>query len=188
MASVRKEDRRTGELQDRQNAEQARAIDRTIEETKDSAKKVIQEVKRELPEATAMFHDFQEQNINSIRDMTNSYLESQKQVAKSLQSAFQPFSNNTFMNMVYWPFYAMHPQTWSETYVRAASNAADTAIAVARASNDLMLAAMESTRSNIGHAQRNTEQLSKLAVENARTVEQLSRDFTSATASISQAA
>ena len=65
-----------------------KAIDRTIEETKDTTKKALQEVKRELPEYTAAFHDYQEQNINAIKDMTNTFLESQKEVAKSLQAAY----------------------------------------------------------------------------------------------------
>src|SRR5688572_33293768 len=84
-----------------------RAIDRAIDETKDSTKRVLQDVKRELPEVTATFHDYQEQNIKAIRDMTETFLESQKEVAKAMLSASGPLTNNAF-TLMFFPW--LHPQ------------------------------------------------------------------------------
>lgn len=152
-----------------------KVIDRTIEETKDTTKKALQEVKRELPEYTAAFHDYQEQNINAIKDMTNTFLESQKEVAKSLQAAYRPYTGN--MGMAFWPW--SNPQTFTEAYVRAVSNFADSSVAMARLSNDVMLAAMESTRSSIELARNNTRSLSGFYVESANAFERASRETTS---------
>lgn len=149
-----------------------KAIDRAIEETKDTAKKALQEVKRELPEYTAAFHDYQEQNINAIKDMTNTFLESQKEVAKSLQAAYRPYAGNT--GMMFWPW--NNPQAFTEAYVRAVSDFADSSVAAARLSNDMMLAAMESARSSIEVARNNTRSLSGFYVESAHALEQASKE------------
>src|SRR5688572_14716088 len=103
----------------REDRVQERAIDKSIDETKDSAKKVLQEVRRELPEVTSTFHDYQEQNISAIREMTNTFLESQKEVAKSMQYAMRPYAANPYLWM-FWPW--MHPQIITENYVKAVTN------------------------------------------------------------------
>lgn len=155
----------------RDEKQQERAIDKAIDETKDSAKKVLQEVSRDLPEVTATFHDYQEHNIKQIKDMTNTYLESQKEVAKSLQSAAAstPIAGNVFMAM-FFPW--MHPQVFAENYVKAVTNFTDAAVSAARLSTDLLQVGMDSTRSSIDHAHANTEALSQYYIEAARTIEE----------------
>lgn len=157
-------------------AREERAIDKAIEETKDSASKIIREVKRDLPENTATFHDYQEQQIRAVREMTNDYLDSQKEVAKSLQSTYRPATNNAFMSVMFWPLSAMNPQTWTENYVKAVTGFADVTVAAVRLQNELTVEAIESTRLFTYTARRNTKEIAKLNVENARTMEQLSRE------------
>src|SRR5687767_11020414 len=99
--------------------ENEKAINRTIEETKDSTRRVVQEAKKELPEFTAAFHDYQEQNIAAIKDIAYNTLEMQKTAAKSGQSMYP----NMFANM-FWP-YGMFPQASVDAYARFASNFAD---------------------------------------------------------------
>ena len=79
--------------------------------------------------------------------------------------------------MTFWPW--SNPQTFTEAYVRAVSNFADSSVAMARLSNDVMLAAMESTRSSIELARNNTRSLSGFYVESANAFEQASRETTS---------
>ena len=158
-------------------ARDEKAIDKAIEETKDSANKVIREVRRDVPENTATFHDYQEQHIRAARDMANDFLDSQKEVAKSLQAAYRPITSNGFVSLMIWPLAAMNPQTWIDSYVKAATNIADVAVAAVRLENDLVSEAIESTRVFTEAASRNTKELARLNVENARTVEQISRNM-----------
>jgi hypothetical protein len=144
-------------------------IDRTIEETKDSTKKMLQTAKRELPEVTATFHDYQEQNINAIRDMTTTFLESQKEVAKAAQNGYGPLTNNVF-TLMFFPW--LHPQVMTETYIKAVSNLADSSVAAARLATDLMQVVMDSNRESISLAQNNTKALSRYMVESARAIEE----------------
>ena len=156
-------------------AREEKAIDRAIDETKDNANRVIREVRRDVPENTATFHDYQEQNIRAVRDIANDFLDSQKEVAKSLSAAYRPITNNGFVSMMFWPLAAMNPQTWVENYVKAATNIADVAVATVRLQNDLISEAMESTRVYTDAASKNTKEIGRLSVENARTLEQVSR-------------
>jgi len=169
--SSRKDERRA-------NNEEVKAIDRTIEETKDNTRKVIQEAKRELPEATATFHDFQEENFNAIREMTTTYLDSQKEVARSMQAAFRQYNSSPALAMMLGPFnYWMNPQAITENYVRAATNMADTAVAAVKLSNDTMQASIESTRAMVDYARRNVREMSRLNAKSAKVFEQISEDF-----------
>ena len=149
---------------DREDTTQERAIEKSIDETKDSARKVLSEVKRELPEVTSTFHDYQEQNINSIREMTNTYLESQKEVAKSMAQAMRPFSANPFI-WTLWPW--AHPQILTENYVRAVTALTETSVSAAKSTSEMAQVMIESGRSSINFARENTRALSKYYVDTA---------------------
>lgn len=155
----------------REERAQERAIEKTIDETKDSANKVFKEARRELPEVTSTFHDYHEQNIDAIREMTNTFLESQKEVAKSIQSSMRPYGANPFIWM-FWPW--MHPQIVSENYVKAVSTFTDSSIATAKASTDFVQIMREAERSSIEIAKENTKALSRYFVESARNFEEAS--------------
>jgi hypothetical protein len=66
---------------------------------------------------------------------------------------------------------------WTENYVRAATNMADLTVAAFRLENDLTSVAMDSTRVFTETARKNTRELGQLGVENARIVEQMSRNL-----------
>lgn len=155
----------------REEKAQERAIEKSIDETKDSANKIFNEARRELPEVTSTFHDYHEQNIDAIREMTNTFLESQKEIAKSMQTAMRPYAANPYIWMfVPW----MHPQIFTENYVKAVSNFTDTSIAAAKASTDIVQIMRESERAHIEVAKENTKVLSRYFVESARNYEEAS--------------
>lgn len=155
-------------------ANEARAIDRAVDETKDNTRKVIQEVKRELPESTATFHDFQEQNMNDAKEIASTFLDSQKEVTKSIHAAFRSYTGNPVLAFMFWPYGAANPQTWADNYLKAVTAIADTAAAGVKTQNDLMIEAFASARSFMNYAKENTKAFAKLNTENARAFEQIS--------------
>ena len=155
----------------REDRSQEKAIDKSIEIAKDSADKVFKEAKRELPEVTSVFHDYNEQNIKAIREMTNAFLESQKEVAKSIQSTMTPYAGNPYL----WMFLPwMHPQIVTESYFKAVSAFTDSSITAARTSSAFVQIMRESERSSIEVAKENTKALSKYFIESARNFEEAS--------------
>jgi hypothetical protein len=109
--------------------------------------------------------------------MTNEYLDSQKEIAKSLQAAYRPVTNNGLAAIMTWPLAALNPQMWTENHVRAATNMADLTVAAVRLENELTAVAMDSTRVFTETARKNTRELGQLGVENAKIVEQFSRNM-----------
>jgi hypothetical protein len=168
MSSSIKEERKAANAQ----RESEKTIDRAIEETKDSTRRAVREARKELPEFTAAFHDYQEENIAAIKEITYNSLELQKAAAKSNQSIYEPY-----ISALFWPYYWMLPQAWTDVYARMASNFADTAIAATRLSNEMMLASLESTRNSFDYAKNSTQGLVKLYKETAEIAEHMSRDL-----------
>ena len=54
------------------------------------------ETGREIPRYTQAVNDYQDQTIQATREITDNYIESQKQIINSLQSAGVPFAENTY--------------------------------------------------------------------------------------------
>lgn len=159
----------------REDKEQEKAIDRTIEETKGNTNKVLNEARREIPQITAEFHDYQEQNIRAVKEMTSTFLESQREVASSIQSATsrgqQPITTIA-TNWMLWPYsYWASPKQAIEAYSRAASNFSDVTIAATRLSNELSIASMESTRALIQRQLNDTKAISRYMMEIAHEIE-----------------
>jgi len=161
----------------REDRAQERAIDKSIDESKDNTNRVLQEAKRELPEFTAIFHDYQEQNINAIKEMTTTFLESQKEVAKSLSAATSRGRNPNSalsMNIFMWPYsYWANPREAIDAYSKAANIFADTTIAATRLSNDIMAASMEAASSLVKHELKDTKAISKFMVDSAQDIENM---------------
>lgn len=167
----------------REERAQDRAMDRTIEETKDSTRKVIQEAKRELPEFTSAFHDYQEQNINAIKEITSDFLDSQKQVARSLRSASSSGQRASYVSFWNPAAFSLNAMAWSlgplwaspneaiEAYSTLVSNFAESSIAATRLSNELVISSMEATRASLQHVKNNSKAISKYMVDSAENLD-----------------
>jgi hypothetical protein len=171
MASSTKRDEKTGREETRAQRESEQVVNKAIEETKDTARRALQEAKKDIPEYTATFYDFQEQNIRAIREMTEDYLESQKEVANAIQSVLSYYGNGLGTAALGWNL----PKRAAEMYVRWASNLADTTIAASKLSNDIMFASMEASRSSMQLTKDNVKEISKMNTNAAKVFEEASR-------------
>lgn len=155
----------------REERAQDRALEKTIDETKSSTNKVIQEAKRELPEYTTAFHDYQEQNIDTIKEMTSVFLDSQKHIARSLRSSSgrQQAPYMPFWNL--WGFYGPNQSDTIEAYATFVNNFAENSIAATRLSNEMVISSMEATRGMLQHAKKNSKAISKYMMDSAEAPE-----------------
>ena len=74
--------------------QQKQLVNRALDQTIDSVKKTTDEARREIPRFTQAVNEYQEQTIQATKDIADNYLESQKEVINSLQSAWVPFIEN----------------------------------------------------------------------------------------------
>ena len=160
-------------------SEQRRSVERAIDETKDNLKKTIDEARREIPRNTEAINDYQEHTLQTTKEITDSYLDSQKEVIKSFQSLWVPYVES--VRTVFWDNWAS-PQRMTEIYARTVSNCADNAVATTRIANNAIFANMGAFRTFIDREKNDVKELSRIAVNTAKTFEQTTKDTVHASA------
>src|ERR687884_292086 len=78
--------------------QQHEATIRSIDETKDNIRRAIEEVRRETPRYSQTITDFQNETAEATREIADNFLDSQKEVINSMQSAWAPIVQRTGYN------------------------------------------------------------------------------------------
>ena len=149
------------------------SVDRVLDETRDNIRRTIEEARKEIPRRTQAFNDYQEHSLQTAREITDRYLESQKEIIKSFQSTWAPYVESSYE--VFWNKWAS-PQKAAEIYARTVSNIADNTIVTTRIANNAMFANMEALKTIIEHRRDDVKEFSRMAVNTAKTFEQISRN------------
>ena len=95
-------------------------INQTFDDAKNKARKAIDETHKGLPRYMQTVTNNQEQTVNAARDIIDNYIESQRDITNSIQSAWSSFFDNFFWNS---------PKRITETYARTVSSISDRTIA-----------------------------------------------------------
>ncbi len=158
--------------QQQQQREQQQAVSRALDETKDNIRKSTDEARSQIPRYTQAVSDYQEQTIQAAREIADTFLESQKAIINSFQSAWRPYMENT--STTNW----MSPGSIAELYANIVSSFANNVITATRLTNNMIFGNMEAFKTSIQQAKDNTKELSRIGVNSAKTFEQTSRDNT----------
>lgn len=153
--------------------EHNRAIDKTLNETRDNIRTALDEAKREIPRNTQAVNDYQEQNLQAAKEITDSYLESQRDIIHSFQSVWAPIIENTY---AFWNNWAS-PRRAAEVYARTVSNFADNVVTATRMGNNSMVANINAYKTFVDRKKNDAKEFSRIATNNARTFENTSREF-----------
>jgi len=154
-------------------SEQLHSVDRALDETRDNIRKTMEEARKEIPRRTQAFNDYQEHSLQTAREITDRYLESQKEIIKSFQSTWVPYVENAYE--VFWNKW-ISPRSAAEIYARTVSSFADNSIATTRIANNAIVANMEAMNTFIERKKDDVKEFSRLSINAARTFEQTSRD------------
>ncbi len=152
------------------------SITRSLDQTKDHINRSIEESRNQIPRYNSIVNSYQEQSLQTAKEISEEYIESQKAVINSLQSAWRPYSEsytsliNSFAS----------PDSMTQTYTKFVSNLADNAVSAIRLTNNMIFSNLDSMRSTLQQARDNAKQLSNLNVNAARTFENNSRQIASA--------
>jgi hypothetical protein len=165
-----------------QQREQQQAINKALDETKNDIRKATDEARKDIPRYTQIVNEYQEETIQAARQMADNYLESQREIINSLQSALVPqieSANKAFTSN--WTT----PRHVTEHYARLVSAFADNTIAVTRLVNNAVFANLEAFKTSVQTARDNVKEISRIGVNSAKTFEEVSRETTAATATVS---
>jgi hypothetical protein len=165
-----------------QQREQQQAINKALDETKNDIRKATDEARKDIPRYTQIVNEYQEETIQAARQMADNYLESQREIINSLQTALVPqieSANKAFTSN--WTT----PRHVTEHYARLVSAFADNTIAVTRLVNNAVFANLEAFKTSVQTARDNVKEISRIGVNSAKTFEEVSRETTAATATVS---
>jgi hypothetical protein len=151
--------------------QQQDAINKTLDNTLHNIKKSTEEARREIPQYTQRIADYQEQTIQTIRNIASDFIEAQKQIVDSFQSHGDRNSNNVNFTNGLWDLY--NPQRIAEnnaivvnnftSYLLSTNNLVNNALA---SNIRIYNTALEQTRDNVkAFAKTNTNYIKSVALE-----------------------
>ena len=97
--------------------QQQDAINKTLDNVLNNVKRTTDEATREIPRYSQRIAEYQEQTIQTVRDIASDYIEAQKQVIGSFQSQVDRNSGN---NNGVWDWF--NPQRIAENYAVMVNN------------------------------------------------------------------
>ncbi len=152
------------------------SVNRSLDEAKDNIKKSIDESKNQIPRINNIVNSYQEQSLQTAKEVSEEYIDSQKEIISSLQSAWAPYSES-FNGMV--TCFAA-PDAATKAYARFVSNVADNTVSAIRLTNNMIFSNLDSWKTVMQQAKDNSKHLSNMGVNTAKTFEQNSRHLTAA--------
>src|SRR5215217_5599207 len=158
--------------------EQQQAINKAFDETKNNIKRATDEARKDIPQYTQIVNEYQEETIQAARQMADNYLESQREIINSFQSALVPeieTANRAVTSN--WT----SPRNMNEHYARLVSAFADNTIAVTKLVNNAMFANLEAFKTSVQTARDNVKEFSRIGVNSAKAWEHASTDSTTTT-------
>jgi hypothetical protein len=152
------------------------SVNRSLDEAKDNIRKSIDESKNQIPRINNIVNSYQEQSLQTAKEVSEEFIDSQKEIINSLQSAWAPYSES--FNGLVTRFSS--PDAAAKAYARFVSNVADNTVSAIRLTNNMIFSNMDSMKSVLQQAKDNSKHLSNLSVNTAKTFEQNSKELTAA--------
>ena len=150
------------------------SVNRSLDQTKDNINKSIDESKNQIPRYNDIVKSYQEQSLQAAKEISENFIESQKSIISSLQSAWRPYQQNYSNTINSWN----SPEAVANAYSRFVSNVADNAVSALRTTNNLVFASLDAYKTTMQHAKDTTKQIFDINSKTAKTFEQNSRELT----------
>jgi hypothetical protein len=166
MSSTKKQDRKeddntTEKTYSQLQREQEQAIFKALDESKDNIKKTTDEARKDISRYTDVVSDYQENTVQAIREVADSYIESQKDI---IVNSFQLWSN-----------WMISPRQIAEDYSNAVSTLADNAVSATRLANNAISANLQAFNTSVQTTKENAKELSKISANTIKAFQQVSK-------------
>lgn len=155
------------------NSDFNQSVNRSFDETKDNIKKSIDESRNQIPRINNIVNSYQEESLQTAKEISEEYIDSQKQVVNSLQSAWRPY-NEAFNGLVT-NFFS--PDAAAKAYSTFVSTVADNTVSAIRLSNNVIFSTLDTWKPALQQAKDFARHISNTGVNTARVFEQNSRQI-----------
>ncbi len=164
-----------------QQKQQQQSIAHSIDETKNNIHQALEEVRKETPRYSQAITDFQNQTVDATHEITHNFLDSQKEIINSIQSAWTPViqrttNNNNIMTATTTPFLFFSPGQIADIYARTVGAITEAYVASTRMATNVLFAGIEATRATTNYARQNAKEAARITSNTARTFAQTSRE------------
>jgi hypothetical protein len=149
------------------------SVNRSLDETKDNIKKSIDESRNQIPRINSIVNSYQEESLQTAKEISEEYIDSQKQVVNSLQSAWRPYNEafNGFVTNFFTPDAAV------KAYTTFVSTVADNTVSAIRLSNNVIFSTLDAWKPALQQTKDVSRHISSMGVNTARVFEQNSRQL-----------
>ena len=149
------------------------SINTSLDQTKENVRKSIDEARSQIPRYTNVVKNYQEQALESTGRMVEDYINTQKSVMDSVFSSAAPYYENVSRMYNHW----LSPKVPTELWARSVSNIAEKVSAATRINNDILFGNIDAMGRAFERAKQHTEELSRINVDNAKTVSNTAAEF-----------
>jgi hypothetical protein len=180
-SSTRRQQERDGDTSNtqQQHQQQHEATIRSIDETKNNIHQALEEVRRETPRYSQTITDFQNQTADATREIADNFLDSQKEVINSIQSAWTPIAQRTGYNwttgMIGTPFF-FSPGQIADIYARTIGAITEAYVASTRMATNVLFAGIEATRATTNYTRQNAKEAAHITSNTAKTFAQTAKE------------
>src|SRR5690242_4499628 len=148
------------------------SVNRALDQTKDNINRSIEESKNQIPQFNSIVNSYQEQALQTAREISENYIESQKTIINSIQSTWRPFSQNFNTTVNSW----ISPEATANAYSRFVSTVADNTVSALRTTNNLIFSSLDAYKTTLQHAKDTAKQIFDINTKSAQALEQNSRE------------
>jgi hypothetical protein len=149
------------------------SVNQSFDETKDNIKKSLDESRNQIPRINEIVNSYQEQSLQTAKEISEEYIDSQKQVVNSIQSAWRPYTEiyNGFVTNFY------SPEAAVKAYTTFVSNVADNTVSTIRLSNNVVFSTLDAWKPLLQQTKDVSRHISNMGLNTARVFEQNSRQI-----------
>jgi hypothetical protein len=149
--------------------QQVLIINKALDETRDNIKKAVNEAKKDISTYAEQFTTFQGRAIETTRDITDEYIESQREIINSYnQSVWTPCVENVVNRTTTAPFPGVFSLPRAEVYTNTISNTVDNFVTATRLANKAVFANIELINTSLQQARDNAREYSRIGVNAAK--------------------
>jgi inorganic triphosphatase YgiF len=148
------------------------SVNTSLNQTKENVRKSIDEARTRIPQYTDVVKNYQEQALESTEKMVEDYVEAEKSIINAVFDSAGPYYENVQRMYNYW----LSPRIPTEIWARSVSNIAENISAATRISNDILFGNIDAMGRAFERAKQHTEELSRINVDNAKTIANTARE------------
>ena len=149
------------------------SLEQSFDESKTNIDKSIREARNQIPRYTETVNQVQEQTLQATKDITESYLEYQKQTIDSLQSISTPCLYNVNSQLLNNQEYF---RRIPEIYSKIVNNFAENTISMSKIFNDMAFSNIELFKNVVDNTKKQSKHLAEIGKRNISAYERIERE------------